>query len=79
MPIIPLRNMVLLRLTNGHASSSKLHVIQEPQVMCVFAVVACGPEVLDIQAGQTVLANRLAGTAIGGELLLPDTAILGTL
>lgn len=78
MKVIPLRNMVLLRLQNRTVSAHGLTVIQAERAVCRFAVVACGPEVRDVQRGQTVLANRLAGTSIGDELLLPESAILAT-
>lgn len=78
MKILPLRNQVLLRLQNGTSPAHGLTVIQAERAICRFAVVAVGPEVRDVQRGQTVLANRLAGTSIGDELLLPESAILAT-
>lgn len=79
MKITPLRNQVLLRLQNGTAPPHGLAVIQAERAVCRFRVMACGPDVRDVQEGQIVLANRLAGTSIGDELLLPESAILGTL
>lgn len=79
MKIQPLRNMVLVCPTNGKSPRSTLHVIAPERVVCPFRVVAIGPEVRDIQVGQTVLANRLAGTQIGSELLIPESALVGTL
>lgn len=80
MKISPLRNMVLVRpAPNGHEVSKLLTVIVPERVLCRFVVVACGPEVRDVQEGQTVLANRLAGTSIGSEILLPESSILGVL
>lgn len=79
MTILPLRNMVLVRLHNGTQSSSPLVVIAPERAICRFRVVACGPEVRDVKPEQIVLANRLAGTAIGNDFLIPESAILGTL
>lgn len=79
MKISPLRNMVLLAPTDGHQASTILTVVSPDRAICRFRVVACGPEVRDVSEGQTVLANRLAGTVIGDQFLIPETAILGTL
>lgn len=79
MRIIPLHNMVLVRLHNGTKPTSQLVVIAPEQAICRFTVLAVGPEVRDVSEGQIVLANRLAGTAIGSELLIPESSILGVL
>lgn len=79
MKIIPLRNMVLVRPQNGTTSTSSLVVIKPEQTICRFLVIACGPDVRDVKPEQIVLANRLTGMSIGSELLLPESAILGTL
>lgn len=79
MRVSPLRNMVLLAPMNGANGHSTLTIIQADRAICRFRVMACGPEVRDVSEGQTVLANRLAGTVIGAEILLPESSILGTL
>lgn len=79
MKIIPLRNIVLVRLQNGTKLASPLVVIASERAICRFHVIACGPEVRDVKPEQIVLANRLAGTAIGSEFLIPESAILGIL
>lgn len=79
MKISPLRNMVLLAPTDGHQASTILTVVSPERAICRFRVVACGPEVRDVAEGQTVLANRLAGTVIGAEILLPESSILGVI
>lgn len=71
--------MVLLAPVNGANGHSTLTIIQAERAICRFRVVACGPEVRDVQEGQTVLANRLAGTSIGSEILLPESSILGVI
>lgn len=71
--------MVLLAPVNGANGHAGLTIIQAERTICRFRVVACGPEVRDVREGQTVLANRLAGTSIGSELLLLESSILGTL
>lgn len=77
MRVEPLRNQVLLELAPNGAAASKVVVLAPERAICRFRVVACGPEVRDIRAGQIVLANRLAATVIGDQLLLPESAILG--
>jgi len=77
--VIPLRNQVLVCPINGKSPASSLVVIQPERVVCPFRVLAIGPEVRDVQVGQMVLANRLAGTQIGGDYLLPESVIVGTL
>lgn len=79
MRIVPLRNMVLVRAQNGTKPVSQLVVIAPERAICRFVVLAVGPEVRDVKPEQIVIANRLAGTAIGSEFLLPESAILGTL
>jgi len=71
--------MVLVRLHNGMKPASQLVVIAPERAICRFVVVACGPEVRDVKPEQIVLANRLAGTSIGGEFLIPESSILGYL
>lgn len=79
MKVLPLRNMVLVRLHNGTKSTSPLVVITPERAICRFTVLAVGPEVRDVKPEQIVLANRLAGPVIGSEFLIPESAILGTL
>lgn len=79
MQILPLRNMVLVRPQNGTNPSSPLVVIAPERAICRFVVIGVGPEVRDVKPEQIVLANRLAGTSIGSELLIPESTILGTL
>lgn len=70
--------MVLLRLQNGTPPAHGLTVIQAERTICRFRVMAVGPEVRDVQLQDIVLANRLAGTSIGSEFLVPENAILAT-
>lgn len=79
MTVQPLRNMILVRLQNGTKPTFQLVVIAPERAICRFVVLAVGPEVRDVKPEQIVLANRLAGTAIGSEFLIPESAILGTL
>ena len=79
MTITPLRNMVLVRLQNGTVPAHGFTIIQAEQVICRFVVMAIGPEVRDVKVWDFVLANRLAGTTIGDELLIPESAILAFL
>lgn len=79
MKVIPLRNQVLVRLRNGTKPTSPLVVLAPERAICRFVVVAIGPEVRDVKPEQIILANRLAGTTIGSEFLIPESAILGYL
>lgn len=79
LTIQPLRNYVLVRPENGTKPPSKLVVVAPERVICPFRVLAIGPEVRDVQLGQIVLANRLTGTSIGNDFLLPESAIVGYL
>jgi hypothetical protein len=77
--ILPLRNLVLVRLRPSPARSSLLHVIMSERVARQADVVAVGPEVRDLVVGQIVVVNSVAGTAVGDSMLLAESAILGTL
>jgi len=82
--IIPLRNMVLVELEQDIAGTplpviGGLVVIVSPRAVQKARIVACGPEVRDLQPGYLVLANTSAGHRINGQLLVPAHAILGTL
>ena len=76
--VTPLRNMVLVEPVPA-AQQQTFTVIQPERSVERFIVVACGPEVHDIQPAQTVLANRLAATTVGSHLLLSESAILAIL
>jgi len=58
---------------------SKLEVIRPAMTIQRFTILACGPEVHDLQPADIVLANKLAGTTVGTSLLVNASAILATL
>lgn len=70
--------MVLLQAATM-PSQHGLTIIQPALTIQRFTVLDCGPEVHDVHAGDTVLANRLAGTVIGNTVLMSESAILATL
>ena len=78
--IVPLRNMVLVRLDDEHTdTASGLAVVRDPRVVRPAVILAVGPEVRDVREGQRVMVNTVVATVIGDELLIPEYAILGTI
>lgn len=78
LTITPLRNMVLVKLVPPPVMSA-LQVIQAPRAVQQARIMACGPEVTDLKVGMVALVNTAAATQLNGQLLVPQTAILGTL
>ena len=78
LKITPLRNMVLVRLEPAQ-SNGQIQVIQAPQAVQQAHIVACGPEVTDLEVGIMALVNTAAATQLNGQLLVPQSAVLGTL
>lgn len=78
MKIVPLRNLVLVRFEQ-EVDDSPLVVIRDPKQIRPARVLATGPEVRDMKVGMVALVNSIAGTLIGEELLVPESAIIGTL
>lgn len=78
MKILPLRNMVLVRFEQER-EDSPLYVVRDPKMVRPARVLAVGPECRDMQVGMVALVNSVAGTAIGEDLLVPESAIVGTL
>jgi co-chaperonin GroES (HSP10) len=77
--VIPLQNLVLLRLLPQPPVSKLIVVLSDTRIAKRAEVVAVGPEVLDLTVGNTVLFNSAAGMAIGDEVLVRESAVLGTL
>ena len=77
--IIPLRNMVLVRFQDEGLQEGELVVIRDPKLVRPARVLAVGPEVRDIKPDMVALVNRVAGTSIGEQVLVPESAIVGTL
>lgn len=78
MKILPLRNMVLVRFQERPALGT-LWRPEEARTVRPAVVVACGPEVRDLHPDMVALVNSIAGTAIDGCLLVPESGIVGTL
>ena len=80
MKILPLRNMVLVRFQDEDSTlPSGLVHIRDPRSVRMACILACGPDVHDLQPDMVVLVNSVAGSVIGEQLLVPDSAVLGTL
>lgn len=79
MKILPLHRMVWVHLEAPNGHSGGLVVVRPESPIRTARVIACGPEVRDVQTGQRVVVNSLAGTTVGDECLVPESAILGVL
>jgi hypothetical protein len=79
MRVLPLQNIVLLRLLPQPPVSKLIIVLEDMRLAKRAEVVRVGPEVYDLAAGQTVLFNSATGMGIGDEILVRETAVLGTL
>ena len=80
MRILPLRNMVLVRFQDEVMESpSGLQLVRDPRAIRPALVLACGPEVRDLKPDMIALVNQVAGTQIGEQLLIPESAIVGTI
>jgi len=78
MRISPLRNMVLVRLVPEPAPSG-LQVVRDAKAVRAATILACGPEVRDLQIDQVALVNIVTATQVDGCYLVPAPSILGTL
>ena len=73
----PLGARILVRLRPMKAIST-LIIVPDQRSTCREAdVVAIGPEVRDISVGDVVIVNALSGQAVGDEVILPESAVLG--
>ena len=80
MQVIPLRNLVLVRFQDEVTETeSGLQLIRDPRRIRPANVVSCGPEVRDVKPGMVALVNQVAGTSVGEWVLVPESAIVGTL
>jgi co-chaperonin GroES (HSP10) len=77
--IIPLQNMVLLRLLEQPPVSKLIIVLDDTRIAKRAKVERIGPEVYDLSEGQIVLFNSAAGMVVGDEILVRESAVLGTL
>lgn len=78
MKILPLRNLVLVRFEQER-EDSPLTVIRDPKAIRPAKVLATGPEVRELRVGMVALVNSVAGTTIGEQVLVPESAVIGTL
>lgn len=78
--IVPLRNMVLVRFQDEEIeTASGLQLVRDPRQIRPAVVLAVGPEVKDLRVDMVALVNQVAGTQIGENVLVPESAIVGTL
>ena len=71
--------MLLVRLRPTAPRSQSLVVITAERAAKQATVEAIGPEVRDVRVGDVVIINAVAGMAVGDSLLVPETAVVGTL
>lgn len=77
MNITPLRNFVLVELEPEAAKPGLIEVIRAAAPTSTHArVIACGPDVREVEAGARVIVSRLQGIEIAGQLLMPEGAVL---
>lgn len=74
-----MRNMVWVHLETPNGHRGLVEVVSAPSPIRIAKVIACGPEVIDVRPEQRVVVNSLAGTTVGDECLVPESAILGVL
>lgn len=79
MTLQPLQDYVLVTLLPEPPRSTLLHVIALPSRAQPAEVVAVGPEVRDVKAGERVLVSRLAGQEVGDKVLLREESVLAWL
>jgi co-chaperonin GroES (HSP10) len=72
----PLGSRVLVRLKPQSGYSGLIIRVARNESAREAEVIAIGPQVRDAKAGQTVLINSLAGSVVGDEILLPESAIM---
>lgn len=75
--ISPLRDLLVVRLRPLPEMTGSLHRVQRNEAARWADCSVIGPEVRDVQAGQGLLVNPLSGQAIGEDLLIPESAVLG--
>ena len=79
MTITPLRAQVLVELEPALESEvgARLVVVRQHVQPSVWArVIAVGPEVREVRAGDRIVVSRLQGIQVGGNVLLPEAAVL---
>ena len=79
MTFIPLWSGVLVELLDPEPPKSALQVVQRQTAVRRARILAIGPEVREpLTVGQVVWVNRLVGTGVAGQWLIPEKGVLAT-
>lgn len=76
MTTTPLRANILLRPLPQPAQTGKIVRVQRDSLVQACEVVAVGPEVREVVVGDVVYVNLLTVTQVGGEAVVPESAVL---
>ncbi len=79
MTVTPLRNHLLLRPRPLPAQSGRIQRVTRESVVYACDVLAVGPEVREVQAGDIVYVNILTATGVGTDVVVPETSVLAKL
>lgn len=74
--VTPLRDEVLLRLRPIPATTGLIVRVSHAEPTQWADVLAVGDECIDVQVGWVVLVNPLIGTAVGDDLIVPESSVL---
>ena len=75
----PLRDNVLVRLRPISEKTGSLYRVSHYESSRRADVLAVGPEVRDLAVGMGVLVNPLIGTAVGDDLIQPESSVYAIL
>lgn len=75
----PLQDRVLVKVRPLPEKTGSIHrvSVMRHEIAREADVIAVGPECRDVQPGQVVLLNSLAGQEVQDKLLVPESTILG--
>lgn len=76
MPLVPLRDYVLVRTLPDPPKSAHLTVLSAPNTAQRATIEAVGPECQIVKPGETVLISRLIGQAVGEQVLIQEPHIM---
>lgn len=77
--ITPLHDKLVIQLRPLPDMTGVLHRVDRNELVRQADVIAVGPDVREVSAGDAVLVNVVAGQQLGGQLVIPESAILAHL
>lgn len=75
----PLASNILVKLRNLPETTGIIVRVARDEVTRIADVLAVGPEVRDVTAGQAVVINILTAHEVGDRYLVPESGVLGFL